>query len=72
MTNNLYSTYFVNSNGDSLGDMPGLLQIPLRQDMQITIHGHSETFKVTDWRFHQGHPDEKAGLTIVLDVHQAQ
>lgn len=67
MTNQTYSTYFVNRSGDSLGDAPGLLPIPLRQGMQITIHSHPEAFTVVDWRFHHGHPDENAGLTIILE-----
>lgn len=66
MTNELYSTYFVNLNGDALGDAPVLLPIPLRQGMQITIHSNPQPFTVVDWRFHLGHRDENAGLTIVL------
>ena len=67
MSNGLYSTHFENSNGDPLGDAPGLLPISLRQGMQITIEGHPQKFTVVDWRFHQGHPADKGGLTIVLE-----
>ena len=67
MNNELYSTYFVNRNGESLGDDPGLLPMPLCIGMQITIHSHSKPFTVVDWRFHKGHPDENNGLTIVLE-----
>ncbi len=67
MTDETYSTYFVNRNGDSLGTAPGLLPIPLRQGMEITIHSHTGTFTVVNWRFHHGHPDENAGLTIIVE-----
>ncbi len=67
MTDEMYSTYFVRRNGDSLGTAPKLLSIPLRQGMQITIHGHPEKFTVVDWHFHYGHSDENAGLTIILE-----
>jgi hypothetical protein len=66
MSNEPYSTYFENSNGDSLGDAPGLLAIPLREGMQITLEGHEQKFTVVEWRFHHGHSADKAGLTIVL------
>lgn len=62
-----YSTHFVNRKGQSLGGMYGLLGISLYEGMQITIHSHSQPFKVVEWRFHHGHPDENAGLTIVLE-----
>lgn len=62
-----YSTRFENRAGELLGDIPGLLAITLYKGMQITIHGQNEKFKVAEWRFHHGHPDEKAGLMIVLE-----
>lgn len=62
-----YSTRFENRGGDRLGDMPGLLGITLYKGMQITIHGQTGTFKVAEWRFHHGHAEENAGLTIVLE-----
>lgn len=62
-----YVTRFENREGNRLGDIPGLLAITLYKGMQITIHGHSGKFTVAEWRFHHGHPDEKAGLTIVLE-----
>ena len=67
MSHEPYSTYFVTRNGEELGDAPGLLPIPLRVGMQITIESHSQKFTVVDWHFHHGHPADKAGLTIVLD-----
>jgi hypothetical protein len=62
-----YSTRFENCDGELLGDMPGLLAITLCKGMQITIHGQNRKFRVAEWRFHHGHPDEDAGLTIVLE-----
>lgn len=62
-----YSTRLVNRENQLLGDMHGLLGISLYKGMQITIHSHSQPFKVVEWRFHLGHPDEEAGLTIVLE-----
>ncbi len=62
-----YSTRFVNRDGELLGDMPGLLAVTLYKGMQITIHGQQGIFKVAEWSFHHGHPDENVGLTIVLE-----
>jgi len=67
MSNELYSTHFVNRNDETLGSAPGLLPIPLREGMQITIESHSQKFTVVEWRFHLGHPTDKSGLTIVLE-----
>jgi len=62
-----YVTRFKSRDGQLLGDIPGLLAITLYTGMQITIHGQNGTFKVAEWHFHHGHPDEDAGLTIVLE-----
>lgn len=62
-----YMTRFESREGDLLGDIPGMLAITLYKGMQITIHGQPGPFKVVEWRFHHGHPDEEAGLTIVLE-----
>lgn len=62
-----YSTRFVNRENQLLGKMPGLLGVSLYKGMQITIHSYSKAFTVVEWRFNHGHPDEEAGLTIVLE-----
>mgnify|MGYP003592384937 FL=1 len=62
-----YMTRFENRDGELLGDMPGLLAITLYKDMEITLHGQNGMFKVAEWRFHHGHSDENAGLTVVLE-----
>lgn len=67
MSREHYSTRFENRAGELLGATPGLLTITLYKGMQITIHGQNGTFKVAEWRFHHGHSDENAGLTIVLE-----
>ena len=62
-----YATYFMDKSGQQLGEAPEILPIPLREGMAITIHSHPHPFKVLDWKFHHGHPDEKPGLTIILE-----
>lgn len=59
-------TKFIDQNGNVLGEAPCLLSIPLYKGMQITIHGHSKPFTVVEWSYHHGHPDEGAGLMIML------
>ena len=59
-------TYFKDEKGKTLGDADGVIPIPLYKGMQITIHGHDGIFKVLDWNYHHGHPDEQAGLRIIL------
>lgn len=61
------NTYYVDEDGNSLGSDIGLLLISLREGMKITIHGHHEEFSVINWSYHKGHPDENAGLTIILN-----
>lgn len=60
------NTYFRSEGGDQLGSAEGVLPIPLYKGMTITIHGHSGEFAVVDWNYHHGHPDEAAGLRIIL------
>ncbi|MDP2370953.1 hypothetical protein [Rhodoferax sp.] len=67
MSNELYTTYFVNREGEHLGSDPGILPIPLRIGLQITIHSHPKAFTVVDWSFRKDHPTENGGLTIVLE-----
>ena len=59
-------TYFYHVDGHRLGDAPKIIPITLYQGMQITIHGHEETFEVVEWNYHYGHGDEEAGLRIIL------
>ena len=59
-------TYFLDEEGKSLGSADGVVPIPLYKGMVITIHGHDGTFEVVDWTYHHGHPDEQAGLHIIL------
>lgn len=60
------STLFLDTDGTRLAEEPGILPIPLYQGMKITIHGHSSAFEVIEWNYHPGHPDEGAGLRIIL------
>jgi hypothetical protein len=62
-----FGTYFLDSDGRKLGDYPELLPIPLYKGMTITLHGQSRQYEVVDWNFHHGHPDEDAGLRIILE-----
>ena len=59
-------TYFYDTEGNRLASDNGLLPIPLFKDMRITIHGYDGEFHVVDWSYHHGHPDEEAGLRIVV------
>ena len=59
-------TRFVDTEGNEIGNDIGILPITLYKGMNITIHSHSQTFSVVDWSYHHGHPDEGAGLRIVL------
>ena len=58
--------YFLDEEGNSLGSNDGLLPIPLYKGMLFTIHGHDDKFEVVEWNYHHGHPDEEAGLRIIL------
>ena len=60
-------TYFINTNGEQLGNDEGILPITLYKGMIITIHGYSCEFRVVEWNYHHGHPDEDAGLRIILE-----
>lgn len=63
-------TFFESEDGESLGSDIILLPITLYKGMRITIHREGiETYYVRDWYYHHGHPDEKAGLHIVLAKH---
>jgi hypothetical protein len=59
-------TYFYDEDGKRLGSHDGVIPIPLYKGMEITIHGYDGIFKVIDWNYHHGHPDEEAGLRIML------
>lgn len=59
-------TYFLDEEGKSLGNADGIIPIPLYKGMEITIHAHDSIFEVVDWNYHHGHPDEHAGLRIIL------
>ena len=59
-------TYFYRVDGRRLGSDLGIVPIPLYKGMKITIHGSPNTFEVVDWQYHHGHPDEEAGLRIIL------
>jgi hypothetical protein len=58
--------YFVDVNGEKLAQIPMLLPIPLCKGLHITIHSSNKVFSVVEWKFHIDHPDENAGLTIVV------
>lgn len=60
------NTYYCDEDGNRLGSDVGLLPISLRENMKITIHGYSGEFLVVNWSYHKGHPDEDAGLKIIL------
>jgi len=57
---------FFDSKGNKLGD-DKLQPIPLFKGMTVTIHGYDSIFKVIDWNYHHGHPDEDGGLRIILE-----
>lgn len=59
-------TFFLDEDGNILGNYHGIIPIPLYKGMVITIHGHNAKFEVVDWNYHHGHPDEQAGLHIIL------
>lgn len=59
-------TSFIDVNGTELANDVGLLPLPLFKGMQVTIHGYPQAFTVVDWNYHTGHPDEGAGLRIIL------
>jgi hypothetical protein len=67
MHERVFGTYFMDRDGNLLGDYYELLPIPLFKGMKITIHSCDREFEVVDWNFHHGHPDEKAGLRIILE-----
>ncbi len=60
-------TFFIDGDGNSLGSAEELLAIPLFKGMTITIHGHENEYRVVEWRYHHGQPDEDGGLRIVLE-----
>jgi len=59
-------TYFIDVNGDDLGNDEGILPISLYKGMRITIHGYSENYEVVEWNYHLGHEDEDGGLRIIV------
>lgn len=64
-TEELDATYFLDENGNSLGDRPGILPIPLYKGMMMTISKMGK-YEVVDWNYCHGHPDEMGGLRIIL------
>lgn len=59
-------TVFVDNLSNRLASEEGILPLPLKEGMIITIHGYEERFEVMEWMYHHGHEDENAGLIIVL------
>jgi hypothetical protein len=60
------TTSFFDTENNMLGVACELLPIPLYKGMLISIHGCAGNFKVIDWSYHHGHPDEGNGLKIFL------
>lgn len=60
------TSFFDIEDGIMLGNYPGILPIPLKEGMKMTIHGQDGPFQVVNWDFHHGQPDENAGLRIHL------
>lgn len=60
------TTLFLDAEGNRLASAEGVLPIPLVKDMAITIHGHEGSFRVVEWNYHHGQPNEDAGLRIIL------
>lgn len=65
--NSYTTTQFIDSKGNLLGEATGILPISLYKGMNITIHGNDKKYCVVAWSYHQGHPDEGAGLKIELE-----
>lgn len=61
------AVFFYDTEGLRLGSMP-YTALPLYKGMQVSIHGHHKRFKVVRWELHHGHPDEEAGLRVVLEA----
>jgi hypothetical protein len=60
-------TWFCDEEGNRLGSDEGILPILLYKGMKITMHGHPDKeFKVMEWYYHHGQPDEESGLRIIL------
>lgn len=60
-------TIYYSTDGTRLGSDVFLLPITLYKGMKFTIHGSEGTvFEVVEWNYHKGHPDEDAGLRIIL------
>ena len=60
------TTIFYDVDNNRLGSDEGILPITLYKGMDMTIHGHNKKFEVVSWNYHHGHPDEDAGLRIIL------
>ena len=61
-----YKITFYDVDGTKLRASEEVMPIPLYKGMKLTIHGYHESYEVVDWNFHFGHPDEDAGLRIIL------
>ncbi len=61
------NTYFVDTTGNKLGSDIGILSITLFKGMEFSIHDNDSIYNVKSWKYHHGHPDENAGLTIILE-----
>jgi hypothetical protein len=59
-------TFYYDIDGKKLASEPGLLPIPWRTGMPITIHPYLQQFEVVTWNYHKGLPDEEAGLRVVV------
>ncbi len=65
--NNFGITYFEDEQENSLGTIESIINLCLYKGMKIKIHSHGNSdYKVIDWYYIHGHPDENAGLHIIL------
>lgn len=62
-------TYFFNlpeAGNQPIASKPGVL--PISKGMHVRIHGKSEEYVVRATTLHLGHPDERPGLWVWLEV----
>jgi hypothetical protein len=57
--------YFYDETGKQIASVE-YVSVPFYKGMVMTIHGISGEYKITDWRLHYGHADEKPGLHVTL------
>jgi hypothetical protein len=53
-------------NGNEVASLD-YVSIPFYEGMVVTIHGLEGEFRVTSWKLHHGHPDERPGLHVNLE-----